>query len=80
MKFIVIVWAAFFARVKPVSASAKPACMNMTRNPAISVQTKLSETRVWPTAAPISSSVGLPATFDGTFAIPPVLAPEGSAA
>src|ERR1041384_4628927 len=40
MKFIVMVCAAFFARVKPVSTSAKPACMNITRNPATSVQTK----------------------------------------
>src|SRR5450759_4328326 len=54
--------------------------MNITRKPAIRVQTKLSETRVCPTAAPISSIVGLPATLDGTFAIPPVFAPEGSAA
>ena len=46
MKFIVIVCAAFLARVKPVSASANPACMNITRKPAMSVQTKLSETRV----------------------------------
>ena len=43
MKFIDIVWAAFFARMRPVSTSAKPACMNMTRKPAISVQTKLTE-------------------------------------
>src|SRR5882762_8450443 len=44
MKFMVIVCAAFFARVKPVSTSAKPACMNITRNPATSVQTKLMAT------------------------------------
>lgn len=31
MKFIIMVWAADFARVKPVSTNAKPACMNMTR-------------------------------------------------
>src|SRR6266568_4538910 len=44
MKFIVMVCAAFFARVKPVSTSAKPACMNITRKPATSVQTKLIAT------------------------------------
>src|SRR5882762_6602711 len=44
MKFIVIVCAAFFARVKPVSTRAKPACMNITRKPATSVQTKLMAT------------------------------------
>src|SRR5450756_2190958 len=79
MKFIIMVWAAFRARVKPVSASAKPACMNITRKPATRTQTKLSDTRVWPTADPISSSVGLPTTFAGTFAIPPVLSPVASA-
>src|SRR2546426_3153072 len=44
MKYIVMVCAAFFARVKPVSTSAKPACMNITRKPATSVQTKLMAT------------------------------------
>src|SRR3982074_3932766 len=44
MKFMVMVCAAFFARVKPVSTSAKPACMNITRKPAPSVQTKLMAT------------------------------------
>ena len=41
MKFIDMVCAAFFARMRPVSTSANPACMNMTRKPATSVQTKL---------------------------------------
>src|SRR2546428_7961300 len=44
MKFMVIVCAAFFARVNPVSTIAKPACMNITRNPATSVHTKLMAT------------------------------------
>src|SRR5256886_9278464 len=44
MKFMVMVWAAFLARVNPVSTMAKPACMNITRNPATSVQTKLIAT------------------------------------
>jgi hypothetical protein len=43
MKFIDMVWAAFLARHNPVSTSAKPACMNMTRKPATNVQTKLTE-------------------------------------
>src|SRR5882672_2606073 len=43
-KFIAIVWATFFARVRPVSTRAKPACMNITRKPATSVQTKLMAT------------------------------------
>ena len=41
MKFMLIVCAAFLARQNPVSTIAKPACMNMTRNPARSVQTTL---------------------------------------
>src|SRR5882762_11629260 len=44
MKFMVMVCAAFFERVNPVSTSAKPACMNITRKPATSVQTKLMAT------------------------------------
>ncbi len=34
-----MMFAAFFARVKPVSTSAKPACMAKTRTPPRSVQT-----------------------------------------
>src|SRR2546427_6514325 len=44
MKFMVMVWAAFLARVNPVSTIAKPACMNITRNPATNVHTKLIAT------------------------------------
>ena len=44
MKFMVIVCAAFLARVNPVSTIANPACMNMTRNPATRVHTKLMAT------------------------------------
>src|SRR5579863_8848454 len=39
--FIAIVLTAFFARVKPVSTSAKPACMNITRNPPTRTQSRL---------------------------------------
>src|SRR5881392_508446 len=44
MKFIVIVCAAFLARVNPVSTIANPACMNITRNPGTNVHTKLIAT------------------------------------
>ncbi len=44
MKFMANVWAAFLARVKPVSTMANPACMNITRNPATRVHTKLMAT------------------------------------
>ena len=38
-----MVWATFLARMRPVSTSANPACMNMTRKPATRVQTKFDE-------------------------------------
>ena len=41
VKFMNMVWEAFLPRQKPVSTKANPACMNITRKPAISVQTKL---------------------------------------
>src|SRR5437870_7363749 len=78
MKFIIMVWPAFLARVKPVSASAKPACMNMTRKPATSTQTKLMATRLWPTKSASSSTVGLPAVLALTSPMPPVAVPAGS--
>src|SRR6476646_4047534 len=53
---MLIVWAAFFTRQRPVSMSAKPACMNMTRKPAISVQTKLIERKSRETALAIEST------------------------
>ena len=33
---MLIVWAAFLARHKPVSTMAKPTCMNITKKPASS--------------------------------------------
>src|SRR5215510_1930541 len=78
MKFIDIVWAAFFARVNPVSTIAKPACMNMTRNPARSVQTKLMAILLWPTVSITSVRVGFFGSLTGTSAAVPVVAPVGS--
>ena len=91
MKFMAIVCPAFLARVKPVSAIAKPACMNMTRNPQTSVQTMLMAMRFLPTTsatlaasgsdapiALISSAVGAPAEAPTMSAMPPVLPPDGS--
>ena len=49
-----IVWATFFARVRPVSTSANPACMNITRKPVTSVQTMFSA--VWPERTIVLSS------------------------
>src|SRR2546422_4515252 len=78
MKFIIIVCATFFARVKPVSTSAKPACMNMTRKPVSKVHMTLIDTRLWPAKSATSSSVGLPAVFAVTSPMPPVAVPAGS--
>src|SRR5947208_16237173 len=58
MKFIIMVWLAFFARQRPVSTMAKPACMNMTRKPATSVQTKLMAVVLSATDLAMSSSLG----------------------
>src|SRR5256884_5174080 len=52
--------------------------MNMTRKPVSRVHMRLSETRLWPAKSATSSSVGLPAVFAGTSAIPPVAVPAGS--
>ena len=40
-RFIIIVCAAFLARVKPVSTSANPACMKSTSTPPIISHAKL---------------------------------------
>ena len=58
MKFIVTVWPAFLARVKPVSTMAKPSCMNITRKPATSVQTMFSAAPLSATALATSSIFG----------------------
>src|SRR5260370_36595724 len=79
-KFYVMVWAACFGRGNAVSTSAKPACMNMTRKPVMSVQTKLMEILLWPTVSMTSASVGFFGSFTGTSLAVPVVAPVGSAA
>ena len=91
MKFIAIVCPAFLARVKPVSAMANPACMNMTRKPHTRVQTMLMAIRLCPTVSAtlaasgsfsdivlMSLSVGAPADPPMMSAMPPVATPEGS--
>ena len=60
---MLIVCATFFARHIPLSTSAKPACMNITRNPAISVQMKLI-------ARECSSSAPVPGLKDDTDCAP----------
>src|SRR3954469_382959 len=78
MKFMAMVWAAFLARQKPVSTMAKPACMNITRNPVISVQTMLMAILLCPTDAITSGRVGFLASLTVTSAAVPVLSPVGS--
>src|SRR5439155_6785563 len=80
MKFIAIVWAAFLARQKPVSTSANPACMNMTRKPVSSVHIRLMAILLWPTVAITSSSFGAFASLTTTSLAVPVLSPVGSGA
>src|SRR3954468_12885469 len=75
---MLIVCAAFFARVKPVSTIANPACMNMTREPASSVHTKLIAILLWPTVSITSEIVGFFASLTVTSFAVPVTAPVGS--
>src|SRR5437870_5392081 len=42
-RFMPMVLTAFLARVNPVSTIAKPTCMNITRNPAMSTHARLSD-------------------------------------
>ena len=49
MKFIIMVWLAFFARQRPASTTANPACMNMMRKPHSNVHVKLTPMRLAPT-------------------------------
>ena len=91
MKFMAMVWPAFFACVKPVSTIAKPACMNMTRKPVTSVHTKFMAMRLWPTLSAnltasgstfpsfvMSSAVGELGASPIASAATPVFTPEGS--
>ena len=43
-KFVLTTWAACFARQKPVSTSAKPACMKITSTAPITTHSKLTST------------------------------------
>src|SRR5260370_32701971 len=65
-RFMPMVLTAFLARVKPVSRSAKPACMNMTRKPPSSTQATLSDCT--------SGSVISPLPRDGDLNLRPGLA------
>ena len=42
MRFFIMMLTAFFARVKPVSTMAKPACMSITRNAQMRTQVKFT--------------------------------------
>src|SRR6266436_9725603 len=78
-KFIMYVWLAFFTRHKPDSTMANPACMNMTRKPHTSVQTKLTAILFCPTWL-ATSGIVTPAfeSAAGTSLMVPVRVPPGS--
>ena len=54
-KFVLITCAAFFFCVKPVSTSAKPACMKITRTAPMTTHSRLVAALSWVTAASASS-------------------------
>src|SRR6516162_6860376 len=56
-KFMAIVCATFFFCVNPVSTSANPACMNITRNPVIRVHIMLMAILLCPSAFPMVDTV-----------------------
>ena len=55
--FIIIMWAAFLARVRPVTRNAKPTCMKSTRKPVISVHIMLIAERFLPMPASMASEL-----------------------
>src|SRR6266850_5576500 len=77
-KFMAIVCATFFALVNPVSTIANPACINITRNPVMSVHMMLIDILAWPATSATSLIVGSPGLTAGTSLMVPVPAPEGS--
>src|SRR5713101_3332542 len=80
-KFIIIVWAAFLARVNPVSTSANPDWKKSTSAPASSVQVKLTDILFLPTWSATVANVSL-SNFAGDSPVTsvelPVLSPQGS--
>ena len=60
--FIIIVWATFFERVKPVSTSANPACMKNTRNPVMKVHMIFVEVARSPMDGPLVWADAIPFT------------------
>src|SRR6266511_2632126 len=77
MKLVIITWAAFFLRQKPVSTRAKPACMNITRNPVTRVQAKLMAILFLPTAS--VTAFAWPCSTPMSAELP-VTSPQGSPA
>ena len=58
--FIIIVWATFLARVKPVSTRAKPACMKKIRKPATSIHITLIAVARSSVVGPVLSAEAMP--------------------
>ena len=57
-KFVLTTWAACLARQKPVSTSAKPACMKITSTAPMTIHRRFSDVAVVSTAVLTSSMVG----------------------
>ena len=57
-KFVLTTWAACLARQKPVSTSAKPACMKITSTAPMTIHRRFSDVAVVSTAVLTSSIVG----------------------
>ena len=79
-KLVMITCTAFLERQKPVSTSAKPACMKNTSAPPKITKKRLSEALTCPSSAASSAVVGLPAILAAMSVAPPVAQPVGSPA
>ena len=64
--FIIMVWATFLVRVKPVSTRAKPACMKKTRKPAISIHITLIAVASSSVVGPVLSAEAMPVNTPST--------------
>ena len=75
MKLVAMTCAALLARHRPHSTSAKPACMNITRKPVMSVHMILRVTLLWATF--LTSSLSAAMVFSPLESIPgsPVVSP-----
>ena len=74
VKFVMTTWAACFARQKPVSTSAKPACMKTTRAAPITIQRRFSEISPWVRDPSVVAGVPPPVMLSAHAVPPPATA------